>query len=169
MLDALDRAAREFSALDEADKATIAMARGGPAWRGWFPLGGELTSGRPDGKEGVYFGRDAEPDVRPLHGRNLYPREPGSLRPAVDAWMSAMEQLAARLMRSIALGLGLDADWFARELTLDPVVLFRIFRYPPLRVVPAAPWSVAEHTDYGLITPLAHDGTPGLEVRVHDE
>jgi hypothetical protein len=32
------------------------MSLGGAAWRGWFPLGGELTSGKPDQKEGYYFG-----------------------------------------------------------------------------------------------------------------
>ena len=34
------------------------MARAGAAWRGWFPLGGELTSGAADQKEGVYFGEE---------------------------------------------------------------------------------------------------------------
>ena len=48
--------ARAFFALPEAEKSEIAMARGGRAWRGWFPLGGELTSGRPDQKEGLYLG-----------------------------------------------------------------------------------------------------------------
>jgi len=32
------------------------------AWRGWFPVGGELTSGEPDRKEGVYFGAELGPD-----------------------------------------------------------------------------------------------------------
>ena len=55
------------------------MARGGRAWRGWFPFEGELTSGRPDRKEGIYFGEELPPDdprvVRgtPLHGPNLFP------------------------------------------------------------------------------------------------
>ena len=35
-----------------------AMALGGRAWRGYFPLGGELTSGRPDWKEGLYLGSE---------------------------------------------------------------------------------------------------------------
>ena len=52
----LERASRQFFALPEVTKAEIAMARGGRAWRGWFPVGGELTSGRPDLKEGLYFG-----------------------------------------------------------------------------------------------------------------
>ena len=38
---------------------------------------------------------------------------------------------AEAVMRGIALGLGLPADWFAANLTADPTVLFRIFHYPP--------------------------------------
>ena len=63
------------------------MALGGRAWRGYFPLGGELTSGRPDWKEGLYLGTelpDDHPRVRagtPLHGPNLFPEPcPGFAR-----------------------------------------------------------------------------------------
>ena len=40
----LEAVARAFFALDEADKQRWRMALGGRAWRGWFPIGGELTS-----------------------------------------------------------------------------------------------------------------------------
>ena len=50
--------AAEFFALPTAEKELVSMAVGGTAWRGWFPLGGELTSGVPDGKEGYYFGAE---------------------------------------------------------------------------------------------------------------
>lgn len=170
LLDELDRAARAFFARPEAEKAAVAMARGGRAWRGWFPEGGELTSGRPDHKEGIYFGAELDADDplvvagTPLHGPNLFPAGVPELRLAVHAWMAAMTTLGHRLARGIALGLGLDADWFHRHLTADPTVLFRIFRYPA-RPVDGPGWGVAEHTDYGLLTILAHDGRPGLEVR----
>jgi isopenicillin N synthase-like dioxygenase len=170
-LDALEHAAHDFFALPDGEKQAIAMARGGLAWRGWFPLGGELTSGRPDGKEGIYFGRELPAgDPRPLHGPYLWPARPPDLRPAVDAWMTAMEQLGQLLLDAIAVGLGLAPGCFATSLTRDPIVLFRIFRYPPLEAArPGFDWSVAEHTDYGLLTLLAHDGTPGLEVRAGRE
>ena len=78
-----------------------------------------------------------------------------------------MEGVAQRLARAIGLALGLGADWFARHLTTDPTVLFRIFRYPP--VAPSADgWGVAEHTDYGLLTLLAQDDQGGLQVRGPD-
>src|SRR5688572_7080628 len=82
----LDAAARAFFALPAATKARIAMAKGGRAWRGWFPFEGELTSGRPDRKEGIYFGEELGPDDprviagTPLHGANLFPAEVPELR-----------------------------------------------------------------------------------------
>ena len=54
----MDHVAREFFTLPTAQKAAIAMAKSGRAWRGWFPLEGELTSGVADLKEGFYVGRD---------------------------------------------------------------------------------------------------------------
>ena len=170
LLEDLDAAARAFFARSEVDKAAIAMAHGGRAWRGWFPEGGELTSGRPDHKEGLYFGAELGPDhprVRagtPLHGANLFPAAPAELRALVLAWMDEMTRVGHRLARGIALGLGLPGGWFDEHLTADPTVLFRIFRYPA-RPADDLGWGVGEHTDYGLLTILAHDGTPGLEVR----
>ena len=48
LLTRLTAACTAFFALPEQAKMEIAMARGGPAWRGYFPLGAELTSGQPD-------------------------------------------------------------------------------------------------------------------------
>ncbi|MEQ1788636.1 MAG: 2-oxoglutarate and iron-dependent oxygenase domain-containing protein [Acidimicrobiales bacterium] len=166
----LDHAARAFFARPEAEKAAIAMDRGGRAWRGWFPFEGELTSGRPDRKEGIYFGAElptTDPRVAagtPLHGPNLFPSERGELRTAVLAYLDAMTQLGHAVLRGIALGLGLDADWFHAHLTSDPLVLFRIFRYPPEGRLQAPNWGVAEHTDYGLLTILRQDDLGGLQV-----
>ena len=164
----LERLARRFFAEPEGLKVEIAMARGGPAWRGWFPLDGELTSGRPDHKEGVYFGTELPPEHpavvagRPLHGPNLFPASVPDLRPAVLGWIDAMVDLGAALLRAVALGLGLPAGWFAHHVTSEPTVLFRIFRYPP--DPETAQWGVAEHTDYGLLTILATDDHDGLQV-----
>ncbi len=171
----LDRAARRFFALPDSVKQATAMVHGGRAWRGWFPLGGELTSGRPDMKEGIYYGTEIGPDDprvadehRPLHGPNLFPTEVPELGPLVLEWLDVVTALAQSVLAAMALGLGLPADWFAQHLTADPTILFRVFRYPPLDIVaPSQPgqYSVAEHTDYGLLTLLVQDGCPGLEVK----
>jgi isopenicillin N synthase-like dioxygenase len=164
----LEEQARALFALPEAAKERVAMRRGGSAWRGWFPLGGELTSGVPDGKEGFYLGAEldaADPRVRsglPLHGPNLFPSELPDLRTIVLEYMAAMTQLGHALMRGFALALGLPAAWFDDNLTADPLVLFRIFRYPPTGL--GSQWGVAEHTDYGLLTILRQDDAGGLEV-----
>ena len=159
-----------FFALPAADKAEIAMARGGPAWRGWFPVGAELTSGQPDQKEGLYFGTELgeqDPRVRaglPLHGRNLFPRQVPGMRAAVLGYLDALTVLGQAVLRGVALSLGLDAEYFAAGYAASPTVLFRVFRYP---AVPAEEvgWGVGEHTDYGLLTLLAQDDAGGLQVR----
>ncbi len=69
------------------------------------------------------------------------------------------------LLRAIAVGLTLPADWFERHVTTEPTVLFRIFRYPPAH---DDGWGVAEHTDYGLLTILATDDNDGLQVHGPD-
>jgi isopenicillin N synthase-like dioxygenase len=167
----LEAASRRFFALPRHAKEAIAMRHGGRAWRGWFPLDGELTSGIPDRKEGLYLGTELPPDhprVRagwPLHGANLWPTEVPELRPAVEAYMSATIRAAHAVMEGIALALGLDDAYFARTYTAEPTVLFRIFRYPPQASADEARWGVGEHTDYGLLTLLAQDAHGGLQVR----
>ena len=161
--------ATEFFALPEDEKAKVSMSVGGTAWRGWFPLGGELTSGVPDRKEGYYYGAQLPPDPRPMHGPNIWPTRPTGMQRAVTAWMAAMEELGQRLLRLMAQGLQQPADLFQRGLTAHATELFRIFRYPPHPTGDTNTWGVAEHTDYGLLTLLATDGTPGLEVHSRGE
>jgi isopenicillin N synthase-like dioxygenase len=166
-------ASAEFFALPLPDKLEIAMERGGKAWRGYFPIGAELTSGRPDLKEGLYFGTElSEDDPRvlarlPLHGRNLFPRQVPRLRPVVLAYLEALTTAGQAVLAGVALSLGLNARYFADGYTADPTILFRIFRYPPSPAGDQS-WGVGEHTDYGLVTLLAQDETGGLQVAAPD-
>ena len=167
----LEALSREFFALDPATKMQWRMALGGRAWRGYFPLGGELTSGRPDWKEGLYLGSELPDDhaaVRartPVHGRNLFPEVEG-LKTAILDYMAAVTQLGHRLMEGIALSLGLDAGYFHDRYTADPLILFRLFNYPAQAVPDGldVQWGVGEHTDYGLLTILHQDDVGGLAV-----
>jgi len=167
----LDKLSREFFALPEDVKSKCAMPLAGSAWRGWFGVGGELTSGVPDRKEGLYIGQELpldDPRVlarTPLHGPNLFPYVPAELGPCAVEWFAAMRKLGAALMSGIALGLGMDASWFANTIARDPTCLFRIFHYPPATDSPDE-WGVAEHSDYGLLTILAQDDCGGLQVRM---
>src|SRR5262249_10856300 len=149
-------------------KLRVRMALGGRAWRGDFRVGGELTSGKPDQKEGLYFGAELSADhplVRagtPLHGPHLFPAAPPALRAAVPDYMAALTRLGHRLMAGLALSLGLEEAYFAERYTGEPLTLFRIFNYPPPE---PTLWGVGEHTDYGLLTILEQDDAGGLEVR----
>lgn len=173
LFDRLEAASHDFFARSADEKAAIAMATAGPAWRGWFPPGGELTSGVPDGKEGIYFGAELDPDHprvvagTPLHGANRFPAG-SDLGPIVLEVLDELTALGHRLCRLIATGLGLAPGWFEQHLTADPTVLFRIFHYPTAGEVHGASWGVQEHTDYGLLTILRQDDVGGLEVHGRD-
>jgi len=170
LIERLQELAREFFALDPARKRRIAMVHGGRAWRGYFGVGDELTSGVPDRKEGLYLGTELAPDhplVRartPMHGANLFPELPGFRETVLD-YMEAVTGLGHRLVAAIALSLELEEDYFARRYTAEPLVLFRIFNYPAPTPESVGLWGVGEHTDYGLLTLLLQDDNGGLEVR----
>lgn len=174
----LEELSREFFARPREEKLAIRMELGGRAWRGYFPLGAELTSGVPDRKEGLYFGSELDashPKVAqktPLHGSNLFPDALPGFREAVLDYMDALTGLGHRIMEAFALSLGLDPEYFSHHYTRDPLVLFRIFNYPPLSEEAAEAeesWSVGEHTDYGLLTILLQDDSGGLEVKARSK
>jgi len=163
----LEEVSRQFFAQDLEAKLEIRMSRGGRAWRGYFPVGGELTSGKPDLKEGIYFGEELTGDhplVRagtPLHGPNLFPPIP-QFRETVLDYMAAMTRLGHSLINGISLSLGLPESYFAGRYTSDPLILFRIFNYPAQS---DSSLGVGEHTDYGLLTILRQDMSGGLQVK----
>jgi isopenicillin N synthase-like dioxygenase len=168
----LERLSADFFALPTEVKARLPMSKGGSAWRGWFPLEGELTSGAADLKEGIYFGDELGPDDRrvragwPMHGANLFPdAELPALREVVLQFMSAQREVAKFVMRALAATLQLPTDFFERSLTHEPLSLFRIFHYPAPPPEKQSAWGVGEHTDYGLLTVLKQDDCGGLEVK----
>jgi isopenicillin N synthase-like dioxygenase len=173
----LEQVSREFFTQPLDQKLAIRMSRGGRAWRGYFPVGGELTSGRPDLKEGIYFGAELDqhhPEVQagtPLHGPNLFPASIPGFRSAVLEYMEAMTQLGHILMAGISLSLGFDESYLAHTYTSAPLTLFRIFNYPVLAQYSAAEYAygVGEHTDYGFLTILKQDMSGGLQVKAQSQ
>ena len=172
LMEQLATLSHRFFVQDQTVKMKIRMERGGRAWRGYFPVGGELTSGRPDQKEGLYFGAELGPDDprvqagRPMHGPNLFPTDLPEFRSVVLEYMDALTQLGHTLMRGLSLSLGQRATYFADHYTTDPLTLFRIFHYPPVANTDDS-WGVGEHTDYGLLTILKQDAVGGLQIKSH--
>ncbi len=168
----LDHISRDFFANPLSEKMKISMKHGGSAWRGYFAVGDELTSGVPDHKEGLYLGeplndKDARVQEKwPLHGANLYPSIP-NFRECIEEYILALTTLSHRLMGLISLSLGLKFEYIYDHYTKDPTLLFRIFHYPFDKNV-NLDWGVGEHTDYGLLTILKQDDCGGLEVKTKD-
>ncbi|KIM26519.1 hypothetical protein M408DRAFT_180919 [Serendipita vermifera MAFF 305830] len=71
------QSADEFFKLPEEKKLELHVKKGGVAWRGFMPRGGEATHGFTDHKEGMYFGPEHQeshhPAGLPLHGKNQFP------------------------------------------------------------------------------------------------
>jgi isopenicillin N synthase-like dioxygenase len=168
----LEASSREFFSRPLEEKMVLEMKKGGKAWRGYFPVGGELTSGKPDVKEGLYFGAELDPITNkglwdlPLHGANLFPEKPLELKALVLNYMNQVMHLGHHLMRGLSLSLGLSETYFEEHYTKDPFILFRIFNYPlqNQESLMREEWGVGEHTDYGLLTILYQDASGGLEV-----
>lgn len=172
LTNALFSLARRFFALPQQRKLALSMDRAGLAWRGYFPVGSELTSGRPDWKEGLYLGQEHPPDhpdvIRsvPMHGANQWPTAPelAGMPHVARAYMAALTALGHTLMSAVALALGLSYDYFRTRFTDEPTVLFRIFNYPDGCATDEQPWGVQKHTDMGFLTILAQDECGGLEI-----
>ena len=155
------KVAIDFFGRDENDKEA---RRPGPRRTGvaWMVSARRRADfGRAGSEGGLLLRPRAAGRPRPMHGPNIWPTEPAALRPLITEWMATMEPLAQHVLSLMAEGLGLAPDFFRDDLTADPTPLFRIFRYPPHPPDSADRWGVAEHSDYGLLTLLAHDGTAG--------
>ncbi len=168
----LIRIAREFFRRSYDEKMKIEMKNGGRAWRGYFPPGGELTSGRPDRKEGIYFGRELAFDhpavlaKLPLHGANLWPADFPRLRELTLTYMEKMSELAQAILSGVAVSLGLTPTYFKDRFSSEPTILFRIFNYQKhVWRDHEDEWGVREHTDYGFLTLLKQDESGGLQVK----
>jgi isopenicillin N synthase-like dioxygenase len=165
----LEKAAAQFFARPLREKMAFSMQSSGSAWRGFFPTGGELTSGKPDQKEGFYFGVDHganHPNAgRPTFGKNPWPD--AETKTVVTEYMSEMKRVSFHLMKLIATGLGLEPNYFATAFTNEPTEFFRIFGYPKHEFsAQADEWGVREHTDMGFLTVLKQDHSGGLQAKM---
>ena len=109
-----------------------------------------------------------DPELSPLEGPNQWPDLTG-FRHTVERYQAAVLQAAQRVLRLVAAALALDADFFDTRLR-RPLVGTRLIRYPGVEsgsADQATPDQLGcgAHSDYGCITLLHTDGTPGLQLR----
>ncbi|CAM9516094.1 unnamed protein product, partial [Chrysoparadoxa australica] len=129
-----------------------------------------------DTKEGYYIFRDIteaeleeERISNPLAALNKWPDEeslPGWQATMKD-YYNAMSSLGQRTTRVLARGLGLEEDFFGCCFTKSLSSL-RLLHYKDQRSAPEkGVLGCGAHTDYGLLTFLATDDQPGLEICVN--
>ena len=167
-------AERAFFALPAEQKRRVAVNE---INRGWMEMGKALMYGatRTDLKElfswGLELGPD-DPEVRagvPLRGANLWPDEalPG-MRPAILGFYEAGRRTGARLLRAVAVGLGLAPDAFASRFA-KPMARGQLIWYPPQPAEAGEDqFGVAAHTDFGCLTMVWQDDCGGLQVMARD-
>jgi isopenicillin N synthase-like dioxygenase len=166
------RTARAFFDLPLAAKLQVAMPRPGYPY-GYSPVAGETLAkslgngGAPDLKESFAIG----PVERPVHeivdpdeafawSTNLWPASLPQLQPAWEHYFRALSDLAARLLRLMAVGLGMPEHHF------DPLIsrhtsAMRALNYPAGGEVADGQFGASAHTDYGTLTILLADPVQG--------
>ncbi|KAK9800874.1 hypothetical protein WJX73_003920 [Symbiochloris irregularis] len=143
--------------------------------RGYTPLGEQTLDPkhqtRPDTKESYYIW---SPDVPadspeaqlPLHGTNQWPpadMAPG-FKPVMQAYHKAMAALSLRVLPLIAEALHLPREYFLERFT-NPLMTLRPIHYTAEESKPdQGVLGAGAHTDWGFLTYLVTDTTPGLQI-----
>jgi len=141
-------------------------------FRGYTPIGTELTNDKKDWNEAVDFGLDLtpqHPDIQadePLQGANQWPENPPEFKNLMAYHWDMLIHLGSRITEGLALSLGLEKDYF-KPFTSRSQSSMRILHYPPYEKEPETNIGdgIGPHIDYGFLTILAQDKVGGLEVK----
>ncbi|MEM9786509.1 MAG: 2-oxoglutarate and iron-dependent oxygenase domain-containing protein [Pseudomonadota bacterium] len=159
-----------FFALPAAEKAAYDMARTGSN-RGWGAPGSEQVDpeANPDYKQVFDCGLELPPDdpltTLPSYAPNLWPDRPEGFADTLRAYYAEATAFSLDLLCAIVDAVGEDGDYF-RDQFDRPMALLRGNYYPERPAwAGEKDFGIATHTDYGCLTLLATDGSPGLEVR----
>ncbi|MGC1497365.1 MAG: 2-oxoglutarate and iron-dependent oxygenase domain-containing protein [Sulfitobacter sp.] len=161
---------RTFFKLPEADKAPYDMGPTGSN-RGWGAAGSEQVDpdANPDYKQFFDSGLILpEGDARlsnPFYGANKWPQKPAAFQQMISSYYTDACGVAMDVLRGVALSIGKPRDAFDGAFDV-PMAVLRGNYYPSRPTwAGAKDFGIATHTDYGCLTLLATDGSPGLEVR----
>lgn len=165
---------REFFLLPASAKDAYDMSKTGSN-RGWGAPGAEQVdpTANPDFKEvfdcGLELNAEDPLSTHTYYAPNRWPDSPAQFRTIVSGYYDQATAISLALLSVISRALGEPADYFLDKFD-KPMALLRGNYYPP-RPSDASEkdFGIAPHTDYGCLTLLATDGSPGLEVQTrHD-
>eukprot|EP00250_Pteridium_aquilinum_P004809 c15008_g1_i1 orf=110-1114(+) len=175
--EAVLRVSREFFDCKYEDKLKIKM-NSGSGYRGYQRIGENVTKGRPDLHEAIDYYKEFEHDAygelgRPLCSPNLWPEHPSDFKVVMQEYLEAMQDLAQKILKGIALALGGPSNAFELDKANNPFWVMRVIGYPPLTrgnqsvsLDDPEELSCGAHTDYGLVTLVNQDAEPcALQVK----
>ncbi|MDF1727627.1 MAG: 2-oxoglutarate and iron-dependent oxygenase domain-containing protein [Sulfitobacter sp.] len=161
---------RAFFKLPDEAKRPYDMAQTGSN-RGWGAPASEQVDpdANPDFKEvfdcGVTLPEDHPLLSNPFYAPNRWPLQPAGFEQIIGGYYNEACEVGMMVLRGLAEAIGAPRDAFDGKFDV-PMALLR-GNYYPSRPATAGEkdFGIAPHTDYGCLTLLATDGSPGLEVR----
>jgi isopenicillin N synthase-like dioxygenase len=122
----------------------------------------------PDIQEAFGFGQD-RPDLASkvdkasaqMYAPNIWPERPHDFKQTMVSYYDAMMGLASNVLRAMATALDVNENYFADKFDRQASVC-RIVRYPAVTQPPLpGQLRAGTHTDYGIMTFVRGDDTPG--------
>ena len=157
---------RRFFALPAEAKIKYHVPGSGGA-RGYTPFKVETAkdSQYPDLKEFWHIGRELPPDSKyaDLMAPNLWPDEVPDFREYGHGLYRALDELGTRVLRALALHIGLPENWFDDKTDSGNSIL-RPIHYPPIEQGDIPNVRAGAHEDINFITLLVGASNAGLEV-----
>jgi isopenicillin N synthase-like dioxygenase len=142
--------------------------KGGGGARGYTPFMVETAkdSQYPDLKEFWHIGREIPRDSpwAEVMPENLWPEEVPGFREYGYGLYQALDQLGARVLRALALHIGLPEHYFDDKIDHGNSIL-RPIHYPPITTPDVPNVRAGAHEDINFITLLVGASAAGLEVR----
>ena len=140
--------------------------------RGWGGPKAEQvnTNYNPDYKE-IF---DCGPEIKIKHqfeeltyySKNIWPKQIPLFEKIVMSFYKSCSEIAISILQQIEISLQYSNNYFADKFNL-PMALLRCNYYPPRPLkLSKKDFGIAPHTDYGCLTLLFTDGTPGLEIEL---
>lgn len=163
---AIERAKKFFALPQEVKMKYHKKGLGGA--RGYTPFMVETAKDHevPDLKEFWHAGRELAPDHKfaNLMTPNIEVEEVEEWSEYIDAMFGSFDYLGKRILKSVAIYLGLDPEFFDKKVNEGNSIL-RLLHYPPVDK-DAAPGAIraGAHGDINVITLLLGADEPGLQL-----
>lgn len=165
-IDSAYQAFQAFFSLPEEVKRKYHRAGSGGA-RGYTPFGVETAkdSKHADLKEFWHIGREIPRDSKyaEVMPPNVWPSEVEGFHEHGYGLYQALDALGTRVLRALALHIGLAEDFFADKTNFGNSIL-RPIHYPPITTTDIPNVRAAAHEDINFITLLVGASAAGLEV-----